>query len=248
MKQLDVLALAAHPDDTELCCSGTLAKLIRQGKSVGVADLTQGEMGTRGTPEERLREAQNAANILGLSVRDNLGLPDTLLANTREHQLAIIRAVRRYRPHVCLISAPFDRHPDHGNASRLMIDALFYGGLRKIETRDDNGQLQEPWRPAHILHYMQDRPFEPDFVFDISDTIDIKEKAILAFETQFYADEDDDGPQTYISSKEFFEGIKARGRHYGHLIGVKYGEPFKYYNGPVPLKSFGSFFESSPFR
>ena len=129
-----------------------------------------------------------------------------------------------------------------------MIDALFYGGLRKIETRDDNGQLQEPWRPAHILHYMQDRPFEPDFVFDISDTIDIKEKAILAFETQFYADEDDDGPQTYISSKEFFEGIKARGRHYGHLIGVKYGEPFKYYNGPVPLKSFGSFFESSPFR
>lgn len=248
MEKLDVLALSAHPDDTDLCCSGTLAKLIKQGKKVGVIDFTRGEMGTRGTPEQRLKEAQHAAEVLGLSVRENIGLTDTQLANTRENQKAIIREIRKYRPHICFVSAPFDRHPDHGDAARLEIDALFFSGLRKLETYDEEGNLQKPWRPAHILHYMQDRPFEPDFVVDITDTMNLKEKAILAFDSQFNVDESDEGPQTYISSKKFFEGIKARARHYGHLIGVTYGEPFKYYNGPVPLQSFDCMFETSPTR
>lgn len=245
--KLDVMALSAHPDDTELCCSGTLASLVKKGYNVGVVDLTQGEMGTRGTPELRMKEAQKAAEIVGLKVRDNLKLPDCGLENTAEHRKAIITAVRKYRPDICFISAPDDRHPDHGNASRLLIDALYYGGLRKLESFDDENQ-QEPWRPFHILHYMQDRPFEPTFVYDISDTIDIKEKAILAFSSQFNVDESDDGPQTYISGKSFFRGIKARAQHYGHLIGVEYGEPFLYHGGPAPMHDLNFLMKSKPLR
>ena len=248
MDNLDILAFAAHPDDTELCCGGTLAKLARQGKKVGVIDLTQGEMGTRGTPEMRLKEAENAATIIGLAARENLGLPDTELHNNREYQLKIIRKVRQYRPHVCLVGAPADRHPDHGNGTRLVLDALFYSGLAKMETFDDDGHAQERWRPSHILHYMQDRPFQPDLVFDISDDFKTKKKAILAFESQFNVSAADEEPQTYISSREFFEGIESRARHYGHLIGATYGEPFKYYNGPLPLNSFEVFMETDPER
>lgn len=248
MTDLDVLAIAAHPDDTELCCGGTLTKLVKQGKKVGVIDLTRGEMGTRGTPEQRMKESEKAAKIIGLSIRENLGVPDTLLGNTRENQKQLIRMIRRYRPHVCLVGAPSDRHPDHGNGTRLALDALFYSGLAKIETRDEKGKKQERWRPSHILHYMQDRPFEPDLVFDITETFETKKKAILAFETQFNVSNPEDEPETYISSTEFFEGIEARARHYGHLINTTYGEPFKYYNGPVPLNSFEAFFETKPER
>lgn len=232
--KLDILALAAHPDDTELSCAGTLAALVKQGLNVGVADLTQGEMGTRGTPERRLQEAQDAAEILGLTVRTNLGLPDCNLTNTVEHRRAIIKAVRTYRPDICFINSPDDRHPDHGNASRLSIDALFYSGLVKIETFDDKGQPQQPWRPHHILHYMQDRTFTPTIVFDITDTIDLKEKAILAFTSQFNIDEPGDEPATYISSRAFFENLRARSMHFGHMIGVGYGEGFLYHGGPIP--------------
>lgn len=248
MENLDVLALAAHPDDTELCCGGTLVKLVKQGKKVGVLDFTRGEMGTRGTPEQRLEESEAAAKIVGLKVRDNLGLPDTQLDNTRSYQKKIIQQIRKYRPHICLVGAPEDRHPDHGNGTRLALDAIFFSGLTKIETRDHEGNLQERWRPSHVLHYMQDRPFEPDIVFDITDTFEIKKEAILAFETQFNIADPDEEPETYISSREFFEGIEARARHYGHLIGATYGEPFKYYNGPVPLNSFEAFFETKPVR
>ncbi|MDX1639528.1 MAG: bacillithiol biosynthesis deacetylase BshB1, partial [Balneolaceae bacterium] len=247
-QKLDVLALAAHPDDTELCCGGTLGKLIRQDKKVGVVDLTRGEMATRGTPQDRLRESQNAADILGLSVRENLGLPDTRLQNTPENRLKIIRIIRKYRPHVCFVGAPVDRHPDHGNATALQLDAIFYSGLTKIETKDDHGNNQQRWRPSHILHYMQDRPFEPDLVFDISDTFELKKQAILAFETQFHVTDPGDEPESYISSKRFFKNIEGRARHYGHLIGAEFGEPFQYYNGPVPCTSFGEFFDSDPFR
>jgi N-acetylglucosamine malate deacetylase 1 len=235
--KLDVLALAAHPDDTELSCAGTLAALVKQGLRVGVIDLTQGEMGTRGTPEKRLQEAQDASTILGLSVRTNLGLPDCNLTNTEEHRRAIIRAVRTYQPDICFINSPDDRHPDHANAARLSIDALFYSGLVKIETVDDDGKLQQPWRPHHILHYMQDRTFTPNIVFDITDTIDLKEKAILAFTSQFNISEPGDEPATYISSRSFFDNLRARAMHFGHMIGVGYGEGFIYYGGPLPATS-----------
>ncbi|NGP76055.1 bacillithiol biosynthesis deacetylase BshB1 [Balneolaceae bacterium YR4-1] len=248
MENLDVLALAAHPDDTELCCGGTLAKLVKQGKTVGVLDFTKGEMGSRGTPEERMKESDRASEIIGLQVRENLGLPDTRLENIRSYQLKIIQAIRKYRPNVCLVGAPDDRHPDHGNGTRLALDAIFYSGLTKIETQNGDGEEQERWRPSHVLHYMQDRPFEADIVVDISDTFDIKKEAILAFETQFNVSEPSDEPETYISSTSFFKNIEARARHYGHLIGATYGEPFKYYNGPIPLNSFNAFFETKPMR
>lgn len=248
MEKLDVLALAAHPDDTELCCGGTLAKLVKQGKKVGVLDFTKGEMGTRGTPEDRMKESQRASDIIGLEVRENLGLPDTLLESSRANQKKIIQAIRKYRPHICLVGAPEDRHPDHGNGTRLALDAIFYSGLAKIETAGSKGKPQERWRPSHILHYMQDRPFEPDIVFDISETFEVKKEAILAFETQFNVSNPEDEPETYISGEEFFKGIEARARHFGHLIGATYGEPFKYYNGPVPLNSFEAFFETEPVR
>lgn len=246
--KLDVLAFAAHPDDTELCCGGTLSALVNQGKKVGVIDLTKGEMGTRGTPEDRMRESQNAADIIGISVRKNLGLPDAGLENTPEFRQQVIRQVRQYRPHICLVGAPIDRHPDHGNATKMVLDALFFSGLTKIESTDNSGQPQERWRPSHILHYMQDRPFKPDIVFDISDTFETKKKAILAFKTQFNVENPGNEPETYISSKKFFKGIEARARHYGHLIGAEFGEPLKYHNGPVPLGSFGTFFETEPMR
>jgi len=246
MKQHDILALAAHPDDTELSCAGTLAKLVQQGHSVAIADLTQGEMGSRGTPELRLKEAEEASKILGVS-RYNLGLPDTLLTNTRELQLEIIKAVRAIKPTICFINAPNDRHPDHGNAHKLSLDALFYSGLVKIETVL-NGEKQLPHRPQHIFYYMQDTPFEPDIVFDISETMHLKEQAILAFGTQFNVDDSAEGPKTYISDKKFFEMIKSRGRIYGQLIGVQYGEPFKYHGGPIPMGNFNTFFENQRLR
>lgn len=246
--KLDVLALAAHPDDTELCCGGTLTRLVNLGKKVGVLDLTKGEMATRGTPEDRMRESQNAAEIIGLSARINLGLPDANLENTEAYRKKIIQVVRHYRPHICFVGAPSDRHPDHGNATELQLDALFFSGLTKIETFDEDGNKQKRWRPSHILHYMQDRPFEPDLVFDISDTFETKKEAILAFETQFHVKDPGDDPESYISSERFFKNIEARARHYGHLIGVEYGEPFQYYNGPIPFSSFGELFETEPMR
>lgn len=245
---LDILAISAHPDDTELCCGGTLASLVQQGKKVGVIDLTRGEMGSRGTPEQRLAESRKAAEIIGLTIRQNLGLTDTNIANTRENQLKIIAMVRKYRPHACFVGASSDRHPDHGHATRLALDALFYSGLIKIKTADDEGNEQDPWRPSHILHFMQDRPFEPDVVYDISDSFETKKKAIKAFATQFDVENPGDEPETYISGKRFFKGIEARARHYGHLIGTTYGEPFKYHNGPIPMKSLNALFETKPQR
>ncbi|MFO8029345.1 MAG: bacillithiol biosynthesis deacetylase BshB1 [Cyclonatronaceae bacterium] len=243
--KLDILAIAAHPDDVELCCAGTLASLARSGKKTGVLDLTRGEMGTRGTPELRLEEARRAAEILGLAVRDNAGLPDCGLENTPAHREAIIRHVRQYQPEVCLVNAPDDRHPDHRNAARLTLDALFYSGIARLKVHGDE---HGPWRPRHILHYMQHWPFEPTFVFDITDTIGIKEDAIRAFASQFYVGEDNDGPQTYVSSKRFFEALRGRAREFGQQIGVGFGEPFLYYGGPVPLSDLDVLFSSTPQR
>lgn len=245
---LDFLFLGAHPDDVELNSGGTVAALIAKGKKVGIIDLTQGEMGSRGTIEIRKAEAEEASKILGISYRVNLIMKDSDIINDRENQIKIIEQIRAFKPQICVTGAPFDRHPDHGNATQLCIDAIFYSGLRKIETIDKNGFVQEPWRPKHILHYMQDRPFEPDFVFDISKHWEIKKKAILAFSTQFNVSKPGNEPETYISSQNYFKQLEARARFYGHLAGFEFGEPFKYYNGPTPLKSFDFLLESSPKR
>ena len=277
--KLDVLAIAAHPDDAELCCAGTLAALAQSGKKVGVLDLTRGEMGTRGTPELRLEEARNAAEILGLSARENAGLPDCGIENSASQRETVIRFVRYFRPEICFVNALEDRHPDHRNAARLSLDALFYSGLNKLETYKDDGifepssvpyentdrqtgksnqektskkgigpKRQQPWRPRHILHFMQHWPFEPTFVFDITATMELKEKAIRAFSSQFDVSEDDDGPQTYVSSKRFFDALRGRAREYGQQIGVTFGEPFLYYGGPVPVADLDFLFASKPAR
>lgn len=246
--KLDVLAFAAHPDDTELSCAGTLAALVKQGLAAGVVDLTRGEMGSRGTAELRLKEAKQAAEIIGLTVRDNLGLPDTELMNIRENHLPIIQSIRKYRPHICIITAPEDRHPDHGHATKLLTDAIFYSGLKKIETHDDSRKLQEPHRPAHVLHYMQDTPFKPDFVFNISKTIDIKEKSIKAFSSQFNVADPGDEPETYISDPSFFDALRARAKQIGHLGGFEYGEGFLYQKKPFPAEDFSFLMGTNPKR
>ncbi len=246
--ELDVLGISAHPDDIELCAGGTFAKLASQGLNVGILDLTRGEMGTRGTPEIRMAEACAAADLLGLVWRGNAGLPDNGLLNTRDHQDVIISHVRALRPKIVFLNAPEDRHPDHGMGSRLANDACFYSGLAKRETVDADGRPQAPWRPFHQLHYMQDRAvFTPTFVFDITDTVAVKEQAILAYRTQFKA-ESDEGPQTYISSDRFWEFLRGRTRHFGHMIGVEHGEPFLYANGPVPLTGLDVLLGTRPVR
>lgn len=244
---LDILIFASHPDDAELAIGGSIAKLTDAGKKVGMVDLTQGEMGSRGNPELRMKEANKASEILNLSYRKNLKIPDTNIQNNRENQLKIIREVRKTRPHVCITGAPDDRHPDHGYGTDLILDALFYSGLVKISTEED-GELQDPWRPSHILHYMQDRPIEPDFIFDIDGYLDTKKKAVQAFSSQFNVTNPGDEPETYISSSTFFEQMIARCRYFGHLGGFELGEPFQYYRSPVPLQSMDVFFESSPKR
>lgn len=243
--KLDFLVFAAHPDDAELNCGGTIAALVSQGKKVGVLDLTQGEMGTRGTTETRKSEAENASEILGLSYRTNLDLKDSVIENTRENQLAIIQQVRFLQPDICITGAPHDRHPDHGKATALVLDALFYSGLKKIDTSSSDGTPQDSWRPFHILHYMQDRPFEPDFIFDISAQWETKRKAILAFATQFNVSDPKGEPETYISSEKYFKQLEARSRYFGHLGGFEFGEPFQYYNGPMGVTSLEMLFSNT---
>lgn len=233
---LDVLALAAHPDDVELCAGGTMCLLAEQGYHTAVVDFTRGELGSRGTPEGRLQEAQAASEIMGLAARDNLGLPDGDIANTRENQRALIRLIRRHRPHTVIINSPECRHPDHCAAEQLAADACYYSGLRKIETHDDDGAQNEPWRPQHILHYMQDVPFEPSLIVDVTDVWDRRIEALQAFKSQFFNpkyDPDSDEPETFVSNRDFFDWIEARARVYGQQIGVRYGEPFLYHRGAI---------------
>ncbi|HET8864749.1 MAG TPA: bacillithiol biosynthesis deacetylase BshB1 [Gracilimonas sp.] len=246
--KLDVLVFASHPDDAELNCGGTIAALTAQDKKVGIIDLTKGEMGTRGTEETRATEVKKASELLSISYRANLDLGDSLLLNTRDNQFKIIEQIRLTQPHICITGAPFDRHPDHAKGTKLVLDALFYSGLKKITTQNESGEAQDTWRPAHILHYMQDRPFEPDFVFDISEHWDTKRNAMLAFETQFNISDPGNEPETYISSENYFKQLEARARYFGHLAGFEFGEPFKYYLSPTPLKNMDVFFEHTPKR
>ncbi len=223
--KLDILVLAAHPDDAELGCGGTIAKHISEGKKVGIVDFTRGELGTRGTPETRHQEAQDSSKILGVSVRENLELRDGFFQNDQETQLTVIRAIRKYRPEIVLANAVYDRHIDHGKGASLAHDACFLSGLIKVETRDENEKVQEAWRPKVVYHYIQSILTEPDFVVDVSDHWDTKMKAIRAFKTQFH-DPKSNEPETYISSPAFLNMIESRGIEFGHAIGKKYGEGF----------------------
>lgn len=223
--KLDILVLAAHPDDAELTCSATIALHVAMGKKAGVLDLTRGEMGTRGTPELRLQEAQESAKILGLEVRENLGFEDMFFQNDRKHQLEVIRKIRQYRPDIVLANAIHDRHPDHGKGARLAVDACFMAGLRMIETKGPDGKPQEAWRPKQLFHFIQSQYIQPDFVVDVSDYWDKKEASIRAFSSQFFNPQSNE-PETYISSSNFMDFIDARGREFGQSIGVTYGEGF----------------------
>lgn len=222
--KLDILALAAHPDDVELSSAGTLIKAIQQGKKAGIVDFTKGELGTRGTPEIRMAEAKASAEIMGLSVRENLGFRDGFFKNDEEHQLKLITMIRKYRPKIVLANAISDRHSDHGRGSELAREACFLSGLAMIKT-ELNGEEQEAWRPKAVYHYIQSIPHEPDIIIDVSSAWETKIKAVKAFKSQFY-DPNSDEPETYISSPEFWQMIESRGIHYGHEIGVKYGEGF----------------------
>jgi bacillithiol biosynthesis deacetylase BshB1 len=224
--KLDILAIAAHPDDVELACAGTLMVHAAQGMKVGVLDLTRGELGTRGTPEIRAAEAAAAAKVMGLTVRDNLGLPDGFFRNDTEEQMKLIAAIRKYQPEIVLANAFEDRHPDHGRAARLIADSCFLAGLRRIETYED-GQLQEKWRPKQVFHFMQDRYEEPDFVVDTSAVIERKKEAIRCYKTQFLAQPSDSEPQTYISSAAFFDSVINRDVTLGKMVGVAHAEGFK---------------------
>jgi N-acetylglucosamine malate deacetylase 1 len=226
--KVDILAIGAHPDDIELGCSGTIINEIRNGKKVGIVDLTQGELGTRGTIETRYSEAAEAARIMGVSARENLKMRDGFFENNPAHQMMLIRAIRKYQPEIVLANAPEDRHPDHGRAARLIADACFFAGLRKIETTHDDGSAQQAWRPKYVFHYIQDRYIEPGFIVDISDVFEQRMQAIAAYTTQFYtgAAEENAEPQSYISTPLFLESVIARARMMGKRIGVKFGEGF----------------------
>jgi len=225
MLKLDILVLPVHPDDDELGCSGTILKEVAHGKKVGIVDLTRGELGTRGTPEIRTKEAEASSKILGLVVRENLAIPDGFFENNREYQLKVIGAIRKYQPEIIITNAYHDRHPDHGRASQLVEDAVFLSGLRKIETFDA-GKQQDAWRPKQLLHFIQDNYIRPDIVIDVTPHWDKKVDSIHAFSSQFFNPEWEGEPQTYISSPEFIAIIEARAREFGKSIGVKYAEGF----------------------
>lgn len=222
--KLDLLVFAVHPDDAELGCSGAIIKHIAQGKKVGIIDFTKGELGTRGTAETRAEESRNASAIMGIHIRENVGIRDGFFKNDEDHQLKVIQMIRKYQPEIILTNALYDRHPDHGRASDLANDAIFLSGLRRIETVLDEN-VQEPWRPRLTLQYIQDTYIKPDIIVDISEQIEQKLAAIRAFKTQFDSPSEDE-PQTYISTPAFLQSVIARAREMGKNIGAEYGEGF----------------------
>ncbi|WP_369048563.1 bacillithiol biosynthesis deacetylase BshB1 [Tenacibaculum sp. UWU-22] len=222
--KLDILAFGAHPDDVELGCSATLAKEISLGKKVGIIDLTLGELGTRGSATIRKQEADKAAEILGVSIRENLGFADGFFVNDKEHQLAIIKIIRKYQPEIVLCNAVDDRHIDHPKASKLVSNACFLSGLLKIETMLD-GVQQEKWRPPKVYHYIQWKNIEPDFVVDVTNFMDKKKEAVLAYSSQFYNPKSNE-PETPITSKNFIDSIIYRAQDLGRIVGVEYAEGY----------------------
>lgn len=222
--KLDILAFGAHPDDVELGCGATLAKAIDEGKKVGIVDLTLGDLGTRGTPEIRLKEAADAAKVLGLSARENLRFRDGFFKNDEEHQREVIRMIRKYRPDVVICNAPHDRHPDHGRGSELVVQSAFYAGLRMIET-EEQGEAQEAWRPSRVYHYIQFYDLKADFSVDVTGYAQVKMDSIMAHASQFY-NPDSTEPKTVISSKQFHDSITGRMVEWGRIIGVEHAEGF----------------------
>lgn len=222
--KVDILAIGAHPDDVELGCGGTLAKLIGEGKKIAIVDLTQGELGTRGTTETRYEEAQKAKEILGVHFRENAKIQDGFIENTQENIQKVIQIIRKYQPEIVLSNAIEDRHPDHAKAQKLVSEGCFLSGLIKIETLFD-GNSQTAWRPKQIFNYIQWKEIPPHFVVDISEVMDIKRKACLAYATQFY-NPDSKEPQTPIATKDFLESITYRAQNLGRLAGCSYAEGF----------------------
>ncbi len=223
--KIDLLAFGVHPDDVELGCAGVLLAEKKNGKKIGIVDLTQGELGTRGTAETRKEEATDAAKILGVDVRENLMMADGFFENNEINQRKIITVLRKYQPEIIFCNAPEDRHPDHGRSAKMVEDAAFLAGLSKVETFYNN-ELQKAWRPKYVFNFIQDRYLKPDFVIDISEEMDIKLASVKAYKTQFFNPDAQDGPQTYISSPEFLDGVIARAAMFGKMIGVKYAEGF----------------------
>lgn len=223
--KLDLLVMTVHPDDAELGAGGTIAKYVAEGKVVGVIDLTRGELGTRGTAETRAQEAQDAADVLGVAIRENLGLRDGFFMNEEDSQRIIITAIRKYKPEIIITNAFDDRHPDHGRASKLVNDSIFLAGLRRIETETE-GKPQEAFRPRLQLQLIQDKYIQPDIILDITEYWDKKEQSILAYTTQFNSVSVNDGPQTYISNPDFMDYTKSRAQEFGRNIQVKYAEAF----------------------
>jgi len=225
--KLDILAIGVHPDDVELGCSGTLINEIKRGKKIGIVDLTQGELSTRGTVETRYQEAASAAMIIGATLRENLKMRDGFFKNDEEHQLKLIQTIRKYQPDIIIGNILNDRHPDHGRAGRMTSDACFLSGLAKIETKGEAGRAQLKWRPRYFLQYLQDWYHEPDFLVDISEVFEQRMKSIRAYTSQFHSGQSaEDSPQTYISTPDFLESVIAHARMLGKRIGVKYAEGF----------------------
>lgn len=222
--KLDVLVFTAHPDDAELSCGGTILSLVNKGRKVGIVDFTRGEMGTRGTAEIRDAESAVATEILGLSVRENLKFEDVFFQNNEKNQAEVIRCIRKYQPEIILCNAAKDRHPDHGRASEMVVQAVFKSGLKNYMTKD-NGKEQELWRVKNLYHYMQTDWLQPDFVVDVSDFWEKRMEAVRAFKSQFY-DPEGESSNTLISSPEFIEMLDARARELGLSIRVKFGEGF----------------------
>jgi len=233
--KLDILVIAAHPDDAELGCGGTIAKHTALGLKVGILDLTRGELGTRGTSQTRATEAAEATKILRLSIRENLELPDGFFQNDKVNQLAVVQKVRQYQPDIVLANAITDRHPDHGKGAALANDACFLAGLSKIETTSSTGEKQQAWRPKHVYHFIQSQFIKPDFVIDITHEWDKKIEAVKAYRTQFF-DPNSKEPQTFISRPEFLVFLEARAIELGNIAGVKYAEGFTTHRYPVVNK------------
>lgn len=229
--KVDILAVGIHPDDVELSASGTLLRHAARGKTFGLLDLSRGELGTRGTPEIRAQEALDSAKMMGADFRETLDIPDGLFVSEPANWLKIIRVLRASRPELVLCNAPDDRHPDHGRAAKMVLDACFYAGLAKVETADNKGVMQEKWRPRAVYHYVQDKQLTPDFVVDITPYFHRKMEAILAFRSQFY-DPNDEGPQTPISGKDFLEFMEAKARVFGRPVGAQYAEGFIFSRTP----------------
>jgi bacillithiol biosynthesis deacetylase BshB1 len=218
--KLDALFFAAHPDDAELCAGGTIYKLSKTGKKTGIIDLTLGELGTRGSVSIRKKESINAGKILGISVRENLKIPDGNIENTLKNRIKVISVIRKYRPDIIFLPHFHDRHPDHFHTHELVKEGAFYSGLSKIKTPGLKAH-----RPGRSFYYMQTYEFTPNVIVDISDAFFIKMRAISCYQTQFY-NPDIKAPQTFISDKKFMKFIESRAEFYGFKIGVKYGEPF----------------------